>query len=184
MAAWPTRTAGSPSDQTLRITVRRMSRRHHFDRDFALTNRLRAEGHRPPPLSQAAGVTRFVDQSNAGVPYERSGGPVKSENGPPCRGARGGMLQVDDRKEFPTSTSHYVAVLDHREPPITDDPTSSANALIKTRFSAVRRGYSRVFGIAAQALLLAFTLAAPTSSTSRRIGTGRCPDHRPAAMQD
>ncbi len=52
----------------------------HFDRDFALTNRLRTErtdyllsaGH-------AVGVRRFVAQSYGAWPYVRTGGPVKSE---------------------------------------------------------------------------------------------------------
>ena len=52
-----------------------------FDRDFALTNLLRTEGtDHLLSAGRAASVKRFVAQANAGVPYERSGGPVKSEH--------------------------------------------------------------------------------------------------------
>ncbi|HEY8548061.1 MAG TPA: NAD(P)-dependent oxidoreductase [Acidimicrobiales bacterium] len=52
-----------------------------FDRDFALTNRLRTEGtDHLLAAARAVGVKRFVAQANAAVPYERSGGPVKSED--------------------------------------------------------------------------------------------------------
>jgi nucleoside-diphosphate-sugar epimerase len=54
-----------------------------FDRDFALTNRLRTEGtDHLLSAGRAAGVKRFVAQSNAGVPYARTGGPVKDEEDP------------------------------------------------------------------------------------------------------
>jgi nucleoside-diphosphate-sugar epimerase len=55
----------------------------HFDRDFALTNRLRTEG--TDYLLSAAhgvGVRRFVAQSYGAWPYERTGGPVKTEEDP------------------------------------------------------------------------------------------------------
>jgi 2-alkyl-3-oxoalkanoate reductase len=53
----------------------------HFDKEFALTNRLRTEG--TDHLMKAAGAVsarRFVAQSFAGWPYAREGGPVKTEN--------------------------------------------------------------------------------------------------------
>ncbi|KRE55338.1 NAD(P)-dependent oxidoreductase [Phycicoccus sp. Soil748] len=51
----------------------------HFDRAFATTNRLRAEGtDHLLSAAQAAGVGRFVAQSFFAA-YERTGGPVKSE---------------------------------------------------------------------------------------------------------
>jgi nucleoside-diphosphate-sugar epimerase len=56
----------------------------HFDRDFALTNRLRTEGtDHLLSAGQAVGVERFVAQSVAtyGV-YARTGGPVKTEEDP------------------------------------------------------------------------------------------------------
>jgi nucleoside-diphosphate-sugar epimerase len=56
----------------------------HFDRDFALTNRLRTEGtDHLLSAGQAVGVKRFVAQGVAGYfAYARSGGPVKSEEDP------------------------------------------------------------------------------------------------------
>ena len=55
----------------------------HFDRDFGLTNRLRTEGTNSLlSAGQAAGVRRFVAQSNGAFPYARSGGPLKTEEDP------------------------------------------------------------------------------------------------------
>jgi nucleoside-diphosphate-sugar epimerase len=52
----------------------------HFDRDFALTNRLRTEGtDHLLSAGQAVGVRRFLAQSYGSWWYERTGGPVKSE---------------------------------------------------------------------------------------------------------
>ena len=52
----------------------------HFDRDFALTSRLRTEGtDYLLSAGQAVGVGRFVAQSYCAWPYARTGGPVKSE---------------------------------------------------------------------------------------------------------
>jgi len=52
----------------------------HFDRSFHLTNRLRTEGtDHLLSASQAAGVGRFVAQSFFAA-YDRTGGPVKSED--------------------------------------------------------------------------------------------------------
>jgi nucleoside-diphosphate-sugar epimerase len=56
----------------------------HFDRDFALTNRLRTDGtNHLLSAGQAVGVRRFVAQgvSSYGM-YMRTGGPVKSEEDP------------------------------------------------------------------------------------------------------
>jgi nucleoside-diphosphate-sugar epimerase len=54
----------------------------HFDRGFALTNRLRTEGtDHLLSAGQAVGVRRFVAQSNI-VSYARTGGPVKGEEDP------------------------------------------------------------------------------------------------------
>jgi nucleoside-diphosphate-sugar epimerase len=56
----------------------------HFDRDFALTNRLRTEGtDHLLSAGHAVGVRRFVAQGFAtyGL-YARTGGPVKSEEDP------------------------------------------------------------------------------------------------------
>jgi nucleoside-diphosphate-sugar epimerase len=54
-----------------------------FDREFALTNRLRTEGTgHLLSAGQALGIKRFVAQSNAAVPYARTGGPIKREDDP------------------------------------------------------------------------------------------------------
>ena len=55
----------------------------HFDREFALTNRLRTEGtDNLLAAGRAVGVKRFVAQSFAGWPFARTGGAVKSEDDP------------------------------------------------------------------------------------------------------
>src|SRR5919108_1653882 len=51
----------------------------HFDREFALTNRLRTEGtDHLLSAARAIGVRRFIAQSYAAWPYERTGGWVKT----------------------------------------------------------------------------------------------------------
>jgi nucleoside-diphosphate-sugar epimerase len=55
----------------------------HFDRSFAVTNRLRIEGtDHLLAAAAAAGVERFVAQSFTSWPYARDGGPVKTEEDP------------------------------------------------------------------------------------------------------
>jgi len=55
----------------------------HFDRDFAMTNRLRTEGtDHLLSAGRAIGVRRFVAQSYGAWPYVRIGGPIKSEEDP------------------------------------------------------------------------------------------------------
>jgi nucleoside-diphosphate-sugar epimerase len=55
----------------------------HFDRSFALTNRLRTEGTDALlAAAREAGVRRFVAQSFTSWPYAREGGPVKTEGDP------------------------------------------------------------------------------------------------------
>jgi nucleoside-diphosphate-sugar epimerase len=55
----------------------------HFERDFALTNRLRTEGtDHLLAAGRAVEVERFVAQSYAGWPFARTGGPVKTEEDP------------------------------------------------------------------------------------------------------
>lgn len=52
----------------------------HMDRTFELTNRLRTEGtDHLLAAGRAVGMRRFLAQSFAGWPYERSGAPIKSE---------------------------------------------------------------------------------------------------------
>jgi len=55
----------------------------HFDRDFALTNRLRTEGtDHLLAAGRVVGVRRFVAQSYAGWPFARTGGSIKTEEDP------------------------------------------------------------------------------------------------------
>jgi nucleoside-diphosphate-sugar epimerase len=55
----------------------------HFDRDLALTNRLRTEAtDHLLAAGRAVGVKRFVAQSFAGWPFERRGPAVKTEDDP------------------------------------------------------------------------------------------------------
>jgi nucleoside-diphosphate-sugar epimerase len=55
----------------------------HFDRDFAVTNRLRTEGlDHLLSAGRAVGVERFIAQSYTSWPYARTGGPVKGEDDP------------------------------------------------------------------------------------------------------
>ncbi len=55
----------------------------HFDRDFALTNRLRTEGtDNLLSAGRAAGVDKFVAQSYTSWPYARIGGKIKHEDDP------------------------------------------------------------------------------------------------------
>jgi nucleoside-diphosphate-sugar epimerase len=74
-----------------------------FDRDFALTNRLRTEGtDHLLSAGQSAGVRRFVAQSYFGF-YARSGAAVKSEeeplDGSPVRGMRQALAAIRHLEE-------------------------------------------------------------------------------------
>ena len=76
----------------------------HFDRSFALTNRLRSEGtDHLLSAGRAVGVRRFVAQSYAAWPYERTGGPVKTEDDPldpaPPRDMRESMRAIRHLEE-------------------------------------------------------------------------------------
>jgi 2-alkyl-3-oxoalkanoate reductase len=54
-----------------------------LDKMFALTNRLRTEGvDHLLAAARAVGARRFIAQSFAGWPFERTGGPVKTEEDP------------------------------------------------------------------------------------------------------
>jgi nucleoside-diphosphate-sugar epimerase len=71
----------------------------HFDRDFAMTNRLRTEGtDHLLSAGRAVAVKRFVAQSYTSWPYARTGGPVKSEDDPldpaPAREMRESMAAI------------------------------------------------------------------------------------------
>jgi 2-alkyl-3-oxoalkanoate reductase len=70
-----------------------------FDREFALTNRLRTEGtDNLLAGARAAGARRFVAQSFAGWPYAREGGAVKTEDDPldpdPPKAQRGTLAAI------------------------------------------------------------------------------------------
>jgi nucleoside-diphosphate-sugar epimerase len=76
----------------------------HFDRDFALTNRLRTEGtDHLLSAGQAVGVRRFVAQSAVYGFYARTGGAVKREEDPldpsPPRETRGTIAAVRHLEE-------------------------------------------------------------------------------------
>jgi nucleoside-diphosphate-sugar epimerase len=71
----------------------------HFDRDFALTNRLRTEGtDHLVTAGHAVGLRRFVAQSYTGWPCARTGGRIKSEQDPldpaPTREMRESMAAI------------------------------------------------------------------------------------------
>ncbi len=71
----------------------------HIAREFAPTNRLRIEGtDNLVSAAEAAGVGRFVAQSNAALPYARVGGPVKGEDAlldeRPVAAMRGGLAAI------------------------------------------------------------------------------------------
>ncbi len=77
----------------------------HFDRDFAMTNRLRTEGtDHLVSAAQAVGVRRFVAQGISGFgAYARNGGPVKTEEDPldptPAREMRGTIAAIRHLEE-------------------------------------------------------------------------------------
>jgi nucleoside-diphosphate-sugar epimerase len=77
----------------------------HFDRSFALTNRLRTEGtDHLLSAGHAVGVQRFVAQGvGSYFAYARAGGPVKSEEDPldttPTREARESLAAIRHLEE-------------------------------------------------------------------------------------
>jgi nucleoside-diphosphate-sugar epimerase len=69
----------------------------HFDRDFAVTNRLRTEGtDHLLAAGRAIGVRRFLAQSYAGWPVARTGDPVQSESAPLDPAPAGAMRTTHD----------------------------------------------------------------------------------------
>jgi nucleoside-diphosphate-sugar epimerase len=75
----------------------------HFERDFALTNRLRTEGtDNLLSAGQAVGVRRFVAQSHIAA-YARTGAAVKSEEDPfdraPAREMRANLAAIRHLEE-------------------------------------------------------------------------------------
>jgi nucleoside-diphosphate-sugar epimerase len=75
----------------------------HMERSFAATDRLRIEGtDNLLAAARATGVRRFVAQSNGGFTYERTGGPVKTEQDPLDRSPVASMASM-------------IAAVDHLE---------------------------------------------------------------------
>lgn len=75
----------------------------HMEKSFAMTNRLRTEGtDHLLSAGQAVGVERFVAQSNVMI-YDRTGGPVKTEEDPhdraPTAGIRPGLEAIEHLEE-------------------------------------------------------------------------------------
>jgi nucleoside-diphosphate-sugar epimerase len=80
----------------------------HFDRDFALTNRLRTEGtDNLLSAGRAVGVRRFVAQSYTSWPYARTGGKIKRENDPldptPAKEMRESLAAIQHLEQAVTS---------------------------------------------------------------------------------
>jgi nucleoside-diphosphate-sugar epimerase len=87
-----------------------------FEREFALTNRLRTEGtDHLLSAGRAAGVKRVVAESNAAV-YARTGGPVKGED-----------AALDD--DPPPEMRPGLAALRHLEAAVTGAPWTEGVAL-------------------------------------------------------
>jgi nucleoside-diphosphate-sugar epimerase len=64
-------------------SLARLRSMRRFDDEFAVTNRLRSEGTQHLiEAARSAGARRLVAQSYAGWPYERAGGPARSETDP------------------------------------------------------------------------------------------------------
>jgi nucleoside-diphosphate-sugar epimerase len=67
----------------------------HFDRSFALTNRLRTSGtDNLLAAGRAVGIEAFVAQSFAGWPYAREGSMVKDEDAPLVADPPNGMTET------------------------------------------------------------------------------------------
>jgi nucleoside-diphosphate-sugar epimerase len=88
----------------------------HFDRSFALTNRLRSEGtDHLLSAGRAVGVKRFLAQSYTGWPYARTGGPVKDESDPldptPARDMRESMRAIRHLEDAVTGADWTTGVV-------------------------------------------------------------------------
>jgi nucleoside-diphosphate-sugar epimerase len=88
----------------------------HFDRDFAMTNRLRIAGtDHLLAAGRAVGVRRFVAQSFTGWPYARTDGPVKSEDDPldptPAREMRQSLAAIRHLEAAVTGASWTEGVV-------------------------------------------------------------------------
>ncbi len=89
----------------------------HFDESFAATNALRTRGTDHLLAAAAeAGVGRFIAQSYAGWPSERTGGPVKTEEDPfdpnPTKESRetlAAIRYVEQRRRMPAGSRSATA---------------------------------------------------------------------------
>jgi 2-alkyl-3-oxoalkanoate reductase len=76
-----------------------------IDKQFVLTNRLRTEGlDHLLAASQALGARRFIVQSFAGWPFERTGGPIKTEGDPLQASPPKGVTETLDAIKYLEST--------------------------------------------------------------------------------
>jgi nucleoside-diphosphate-sugar epimerase len=88
----------------------------HFDRDFALTNRLRTEGtDNLLSAGRAAGVSRFVAQSYTSWPYARVGGKIKREDDPldptPAKEMRESLAAIRHLEQAVTGAEWTVGIV-------------------------------------------------------------------------
>ncbi len=88
----------------------------HFDRDFALTNRLRTEGtDNLLSAGRAAGVSRFVAQSYTSWPYARVGGMIKHEDDPldptPAKEMRESLAAIRHLEQAVTSADWTTGIV-------------------------------------------------------------------------
>ncbi|HUA63889.1 MAG TPA: NAD(P)-dependent oxidoreductase [Verrucomicrobiae bacterium] len=94
----------------------RMGDLKHFDREFALTNRLRTEGTQYLlAAAKAAGASRFVAQSFSGWPNSRTGGRVKTEEDPldahPPKSMRRTLEAIRQLEQMVTSSAALTGVV-------------------------------------------------------------------------
>jgi nucleoside-diphosphate-sugar epimerase len=109
----------------------------HFDRDFAVTNRLRTEGtDNLIAAATAAGARRFIAASYAGWPSARTGGPVKTEDDP-----------LDPHP--PAGQSASLAAIRHLENAVTGAPAVEGIVLRYGSFYGPGTG-NEFFGLARQ----------------------------------
>jgi len=158
----------------------------HFDRTFALTNRLRTEGiDSLLAAAQAGGVRRLVAQSFTSWPYAREGGPIKTEEDPldpePVAAMRetltairylervvvaAGGLALRYGAFYGTSDDAQLTLIRKRRFPIVGDGAGSGRSF--TSRTRPRRPSSRSSGVAP---------ASTTSSTTslRQFASGSPP---------
>jgi nucleoside-diphosphate-sugar epimerase len=164
----------------------------HFDRDFAATNRLRVEGtDHLLAAGEATGVGRFVAQGNAAVFYERTGGPVKTEDDPfvrdPLPSMRQGLaalLHLESAVQSADWTEGIVLRYGWFYGPGTsialDPPGTMTEMLRKRKFPIVGRG-TGVWSLIHIADAASATLAAVEGGSP---GTYNVVDDEPAPVAD